>query len=169
MILGFLGKKPQVHTTAFIADNAMVIGDVEIGADANVWFQSIIRGDTNYIRVGPRCNIQDTCVIHVVKDRHPVVLEEDVVLGHRVTIHGCRVRRGSLIGIGAIVLDGAEIGEESIVAAGSVVSPGTVIPPRSLAVGIPAKAIRALEHDDILRIKGISEEYLELKEVYRCG
>ena len=168
MILSFQGKQPKADPTAFIAENAMVIGDVEIGPGANIWFQSVVRGDTHFIRIGANCNIQDACVLHVVKDRHPVILEEGVVLGHRVTAHGCHVGRGSLIGIGAIVLDGAEIGEESIIAAGSVVSPGTVIPPRTLAMGIPARVVRPLGEEDVRRIEGMRAEYLELKEIYRA-
>ena len=169
MIVEFNGKYPKVDPTAFIAENAMVIGDVEIGPGANIWFQSIVRGDTNYIKIGPNCNIQDACILHVVKDLLPLILEEGVVLGHRVVVHGCRVRRGSLIGIGAIVLNGAEIGEESIVAAGSVVAPNTVIPPRSLAMGIPAKVVRSLNDEDIRMIQGTREEYLELMEIYRTS
>jgi carbonic anhydrase/acetyltransferase-like protein (isoleucine patch superfamily) len=169
MIVEFNGKHPKVDPTAFIAENAMIIGDVEIGPGANIWFQSIVRGDINYIKIGPNCNIQDACVLHVVKDLLPLILEEGVVLGHRVVVHGCRVKRGSLIGIGAIVLNGAEIGEESIVAAGSVVAPKTVIPPRSLAMGIPAKVVRALNDEDVRMIQGTGEEYLELMEIYRTS
>jgi carbonic anhydrase/acetyltransferase-like protein (isoleucine patch superfamily) len=167
MITVINGKKPVVSLSAFVADNAMVIGDVEIGPQANIWFQCIIRGDTNYIRIGANCNIQDSSVLHVVKGLHPVILEDDVVLGHRVVAHGCRIRKGSLIGIGAIILDGAEVGEESIVGAGSVVSPKSIIPPRTLAMGTPARVIRTLDDSDIERIKGITQEYLELMETYK--
>ncbi len=167
MIIDFNGKYPKIDPAAFIVDNATIIGDVEIGPGANIWFQSIIRGDTNFIRIGSRCNIQDACVLHVVKDRHPVVLEDDAVLGHRVVAHGCRIKQGALIGIGAIVLDGAEVGEGSIVGAGSVVSPGSIIPPRSLAVGTPARVIRTIEERDILLIRDIREQYLELMGLYR--
>jgi carbonic anhydrase/acetyltransferase-like protein (isoleucine patch superfamily) len=167
MILEFDGKHPRVDPTAFIADNAAVIGDVVIGAGANIWFQSVVRGDTNYIRIGANCNIQDACVLHVVKDLHPLIMEDGAVLGHRVVVHGCKIGRGSLIGIGAIVLNGAEIGEESIVAAGSVVSPGAIIPPRTLAMGVPARVVRSLEENDVRMIPEIVTEYLELKEKYR--
>src|SRR4030043_971399 len=142
MIMDFKGKYPKLDPTAFIAENAMVIGDVEIGPGTNIWFHSIVRGDLNYIRIGSNCNIQDACVLHVEKDLYPLFLEDEVVLGHRVVVHGCRIKRGSLIGIGAIVLNGAEIGEESIVGAGSVVTSNTVIPPRTLAMGAPAKSVR---------------------------
>jgi len=166
VVLPFQEKHPVIHSTAFIAENATVVGDVHIGQQTNIWFNCVIRGDTNTIRIGSRCNIQDSCVLHVVKDIHSVVLEDDVVLGHRVVAHGCRIGRGSLIGIGAIVLDGAEIGEESIIAAGSVVSPRSIVPPRTLAMGAPAKRVRTLTDSDISAIRGITEEYLGLMEVY---
>jgi len=167
MVVEFAGKRPKIDSSAFLADGAMIIGDVEVGPRANIWFHCIIRGDTNFIRIGSNCNIQDACVLHVVKDCYPVILEDDVVLGHRVVVHGCRVGRGSLIGIGAIVLDGAEIGEESIIGAGSVVSPKSIIPPRTLALGTPARVVRTIDDTDISMIKGITEEYLELMEDYR--
>jgi carbonic anhydrase/acetyltransferase-like protein (isoleucine patch superfamily) len=169
MIMEFNGIHPKIDPTAFIADNAMVIGDVEIGPGANIWFYSIVRGDTHYIRIGANCNIQDACVLHIARDLHPLILEEGVVLGHRAVVHGCNIGRGSLIGIGAIVLNRAEIGEESIVGAGSVVSPGTVIPPRSLAVGIPAKVVRALTDDDVRMARETAAEYRELAEAYAKG
>jgi carbonic anhydrase/acetyltransferase-like protein (isoleucine patch superfamily) len=167
MIVEFDGKRPRIDPTAFVAENAMVIGDVQIGPAANIWFHCIVRADTNYIHIGKNCNIQDACVLHVVKDLYPVILEDDVVLGHRVVVHGCRVGRGSLIGIGAIVLDGAEIGEESIIGAGSVVSPKSIIPPRKLAMGTPAKVVRPLDDSDVQRIREITEEYFVLMEIYR--
>lgn len=169
MVTKMNGKYPVIDPSAYIAENAMIIGDVEVGHHANIWFHCIVRGDTNYIRIGSRCNIQDSCVLHVVKDHYPVILEDDVVLGHRVVVHGCRIGRGSLIGIGAIVLDGAEIGEESIVGAGSVVSPKTTIPPRTLAMGTPARVVRPLNDSDISKIQGITQEYLELKEIYKSN
>jgi carbonic anhydrase/acetyltransferase-like protein (isoleucine patch superfamily) len=161
--------RPVIDPTAFIADNAMVIGDVVVEARANIWVHTVVRGDTNAIRIGPDCNIQDGSILHVARDLHPLILEEGVVLGHRVVVHGCRIGKGSLIGIGAIVLNGAEVGPESIVAAGSVVAPGTVVPPRTLVMGVPAKAVRSLTDDDVRMISETAGEYLELMEVYRCG
>jgi carbonic anhydrase/acetyltransferase-like protein (isoleucine patch superfamily) len=166
MILEFKGRYPKVDPTAFIAENATVIGDVEIGPGTNVWFYSVIRGDLNYIRIGSNCNIQDLCVLHVEKDLYPLFIEDEVALGHRVVVHGCRIGKGSLIGIGAIVLNGAEIGEESIVGAGSVVTPQTKIPPRTLALGIPAKPIRRLEEKDFDMIRDTLSDYQNLKEIY---
>ena len=166
MIVELEGKRPKLDPSVFIAENAMVIGDVEIGPQSNIWFHSVVRGDVNFIRIGSYCNIQDACVLHVEKDLNPLFLEDGVVLGHRVVVHGCRIRKGSLIGIGAIVLNGAEIGEESIVAAGSVVTPKTIIPPRTLALGIPARPIRALEEKDLQMISQTVRNYQDLKELY---
>jgi carbonic anhydrase/acetyltransferase-like protein (isoleucine patch superfamily) len=166
MIVEFQGKLPKIDPSAFVAENAMIIGDVSIGPAVNIWFNCIVRGDTNYISIGRGCNIQDASVLHIVKDLHPLILEDEVVLGHRVVVHGCHIGKGSLIGIGAIVLDGAEIGEESIIGAGSVVSPKRVIPPRSLAMGTPARVVRSLSEKDINKIQGIAQEYLELMEIY---
>ncbi|HOE17724.1 MAG TPA: gamma carbonic anhydrase family protein [Syntrophorhabdaceae bacterium] len=169
MIMDFNGIHPRIDPTAFIADNAVVIGDVEIGPGANIWFYSIVRGDKHYIRIGANCNIQDACVLHIAKGLHPLILEEGVVLGHRVVVHGCSIGRGSLIGIGAIVLNGAEIGEESIIGAGSLVTPRTVIPPRSLAIGIPAKVVRALTDEDVRIARETAEDYRGLAKVYAKG
>jgi len=166
VILEFKGRYPKVDPTAFIAENAVVTGDVEIGPGANIWFHSVVRGDLNYIRIGSNCNIQDSCVLHVEKDLYPLFIEDGVVLGHRVVAHGCKIGKGSLIGIGAIVLNGAEIGEESIVGAGSVVTPRTIIPPRTLALGIPAKPVRPLDQKDFEMIRNTISDYQMLKRAY---
>ena len=166
MILEFNGKYPKLDQAVFVAGNAMVIGDVEIGARSNVWFNSIVRGDVNYIRIGSDVTIQDACVLHVEKDLHPLFIEDGVALGHRAVAHGCRIKKGSLIGIGAIVLNGAEVGEESIVGAGAVVTPNTVIPPRTLALGTPAKVVRPLDEKDLQMIRRTIENYQNLKEIY---
>src|SRR5215470_6800384 len=126
MISKFRDIGPKIDPTAFIADNAAIIGDVEIGEESSVWFGSIVRGDVNYIRIGARTNIQDATVIHVTSKTHPTILEDEITVGHQVTLHGCYVERGCLIGIGAILLDDVRIGELSLVAAGSLVSPGTI-------------------------------------------
>jgi gamma-carbonic anhydrase len=168
MIMEFRGKRPKVDPTAFIVHSALVIGDVEVGPGANIWFQSIVRGDTNYIRIGACCNIQDACVLHVERETHPLILEDDAVLGHRVVVHGCRIRRGALVGIGAIVLNGAEVGEEAIVGAGAVVTPNSIIPPRTLALGMPARPVRALTENDLAAIRQTRQNYLELKSIYEA-
>jgi carbonic anhydrase/acetyltransferase-like protein (isoleucine patch superfamily) len=169
VILEFKGRYPKVDPTAFIAENAVVTGDVEIGPGANIWFHSVVRGDLNYIRIGANCNIQDACVLHVEKDLYPLFIEDGVVLGHRVVVHGCKIGKGSLIGIGAIVLNGAEIGQESIVGAGSVVTPKTIIPPRTLALGIPAKPVRSLDEKDFEMIRNTLSDYQALKKIYHSS
>jgi carbonic anhydrase/acetyltransferase-like protein (isoleucine patch superfamily) len=166
MIIDFKGKTPRVDPSVFIAANAVLIGDVEIGSGSNVWFFSLIRGDVNFIRIGARCNIQDACILHVDRGRFPLILEDDVVLGHRATVHGCRVGRGALIGIGATVLSGATIGEEAIVGAGAVVTEGATIPPRTLALGTPARVKRELAEEDFARIRQTRESYQELMKIY---
>lgn len=167
MIIDFQEKHPRIDPTAFVAENALVIGDVELGPGANVWFYSLLRGDVHSIWIGAGCNIQDGCILHVDKDRFPVVLEEDVVLGHRVTAHGCHIERGALIGIGATVLNGARVGAGSIVGAAALVTPGTVIPPGTLAIGTPARPARELTEKDFAMIRRTRENYKSLMEIYR--
>src|SRR6476620_9316069 len=137
MILPFNNKIPKVSESAFIAPDATIIGDVELGEHASVWFGSILRADVNHIRIGDRTNIQDGTIIHVSSKDHPTVLEENITLGHRATLRGCYVESGCLIGIGSILLDGSTIGKNSLVAAGCLVTPNTLIPPGSLVMGSP--------------------------------
>ncbi|MBP9665202.1 MAG: gamma carbonic anhydrase family protein [Pyrinomonadaceae bacterium] len=144
----------------------MVIGDIEIGEDASVWFGAVVRGDVNYIRIGARTNIQDMTVIHVSSNTHPTVIEEEVTVGHRVVLHGCHVERGSLIGIGAILMDGVRVGAQSLVGAGSLLTPGTVIPPRSLVIGSPGRVKRALTDDEVASLDRSWRNYVELKAKY---
>ena len=167
MILDFQGKHPVIDKSVFIAPTACIIGDVEIGAGANIWFHCILRGDSNAIRVGAGCNIQDGCILHGARNRFAVVLEEDVILGHRVTAHGCHIEKGALIGIGASVLNGARVGEGAIIGAGSIVTPGSVIPPRTLALGTPAKPIRDLAEKDFAMIHQIRASYVSLMADYK--
>jgi carbonic anhydrase/acetyltransferase-like protein (isoleucine patch superfamily) len=166
MIMPFKGKLPRIDPTAFVAENATIIGDVEIGPGSNIWFYSLVRGDQNYIRIGSNCSIQDASILHV-ENELPLVIEDGVAFGHRVIAHACTIRRGSLIGIGAIVLNGAEIGEESIVGAGAVVTPNTIIPPRTLALGNPAKPVRPLEEKDFELIQRTIRNYQGLRKIYQ--
>jgi carbonic anhydrase/acetyltransferase-like protein (isoleucine patch superfamily) len=166
MIRSFSSVTPTLHETAFIAEGAIVIGDVEIGEDASVWFGSVIRGDVNYIRIGARTNVQDMTMIHVNSRTDPTILEDEITVGHRVTLHGCYIERGSLIGIGAILLDGVRVGAQSLVAAGSLLTPGTQIPPRSLVMGAPAKVKRELTEDEITGFDRSWRNYVELKAKY---
>ena len=166
MILEFKGRYPKVDPTAFIAENATVIGDVEIGPGVNIWFNCVVRGDQNYIRIGSNCSIQDASILHV-EEELPLIIEDEVAFGHRVIAHACTIRKGSLIGIGAIVLNGAEIGEESIVGAGAVVTPNTIIPARTLALGNPAKPVRPLKEKDFELIRRTIRNYQGLRKGYQ--
>ena len=169
MITPFKDKHPLIDPTAFIADDATVIGDVVIGDEASVWFGSVIRGDVNFIRIGDRTNIQDATVIHVSSKTHSTILENDITVGHRVTLHGCYVEAECLIGIGAILLDGVRVGKNSLVAAGSLLTPGTQVPPGSLVMGSPGKVKRALTEVEIENIRLSAARYVELAAIYRSS
>jgi carbonic anhydrase/acetyltransferase-like protein (isoleucine patch superfamily) len=167
MIRPFKDQTPRIHHSAFIADSAEVIGDVEIGEDASVWFGSVVRGDVNYVRIGARTNIQDCSVIHVDSRGYPTVLEEEITVGHRVTLHGCYVEAGCLIGIGATLLDGVRVGRGSLVAAGSLLTPKTEVPPNSLVMGSPAKVKRSLNGEEVANFSHNWKNYVDLIKTYR--
>jgi len=167
MIKPFQNLQPKIHKSVFIAENAVIIGDVEIGEDSSVWFGSVLRGDVNYIRVGRRTNIQDGSIIHVSSKTHPTIIEDEVTLGHRVTLHGCYIETGCLIGIGAIILDGVRVGRNSLVAAGSLVTPNTQISPRSLVMGSPARIKRELTDDEVQNQSRFWRNYTDLLRIYK--
>jgi len=169
MIRPFRGVRPQIHPTAYVDPSAQVIGDVQLGEEASIWCNCTVRGDIHYIRIGDRSNVQENSVIHVRNGTHPTILEKEVTVGHSVTLHGCYVERGCLIGIGAILLDDVRIGELSLVAAGSLVSPGTIIPPRSLVMGFPAKVKRALTDQEAAGLEVFWKNYVEYTREYRVG
>jgi gamma-carbonic anhydrase len=166
LIQRYRDKYPQIHESAFIAENATVLGDVVIGPDASVWFGSVVRADVHFIRIGARTNVQDLTVMHVNHGTNPTILEEEVTVGHRAILHGCHVKRGSLIGMGAVLLDDVVVEERSFVAAGSVVSPGTVVPAGKLARGVPARVVRDLSEEEIANMKRSAESYCGLKDEY---
>ena len=166
LILEYKGVRPKIGERVFLAENATVIGDVEIGDDSSVWFGAILRGDVNYIRVGKCTSIQDGSVVHVTRKTHPTVIENFVTVGHAVKLHGCTVKDNCLIGIGAIILDGAVINENSIVAAGTLVPPGKEFPPNSLIMGFPAKVKRELTEEEIKGLKEHALRYVEYKNDY---
>jgi len=158
---------PQIHPTAYIEESAQVIGDVSIGEHSSVWFNAVVRGDVHFIRIGSRTNIQDGTVIHVSNGTHETILEDEVTVGHNVTLHGCYIERGCLIGIGAIVMDGVRVGERSLVAAGSLLSPGTQVPPRSLVMGVPAKVKRPLTDEEVAGLDQFWQNYVRYIEMYK--
>jgi len=167
MIRPFCGVYPQIHSSAYVDDSAQVIGDVHLGEQASIWCNCTVRGDVHHIRIGARTNVQDNSVIHVRNGTHPTILEEEVTIGHSVTLHGCYVERGSLIGIGSILLDDVRVGERSLVAAGALVSPGTVIPPRSLVMGFPARVKRPLTDDEVEQLGVFWKNYVEYTKIYK--
>src|SRR4026207_289977 len=160
MIRPFRGVHPQIHPTAYVDPSAQVIGDVHLGAEASIWCNCTVRGDMYYIRIGDRTNVQDNSVIHTRTGSHPTILEDQVTVGHSVTLHGCYIEHGALIGIGSIVLDDARVGAQSLVAAGSLISPGTIIPPRSLVMGIPARVKRPLTDEEVEGLNAFWQNYV---------
>ena len=161
MIRPFRGVLPQIPSSAYVDVSAQVIGDVRLGEQSSVWCNAVLRGDMFYIRIGDRSNVQDNCVIHTRTGSHPTILEDEVTVGHSVTLHGCYVERGALIGIGSIVLDDARVGSQSLVAAGSLISPGTIIPARSLVMGIPARVKRALTDEEVTGLDAFWKNYVD--------
>lgn len=166
MIHSYENKKPKIAKGVFIAPGAHVIGEVVLGEQVSIWFNTVVRGDVNHIQIGSRTNIQDNSVVHVTTATHPTVVGKEVTAGHRVILHGCTIEDRALIGMGAVVMDGAVVGEEALIGAGSVVTPGTVIPPRVLAVGAPCKPLRELREEEIQFFKVSALHYCEIAENY---
>src|SRR3954447_24248106 len=152
----------------YIAPGAVVTGDVVFAPGVNLWYGTVLRGDLSRITLGPRVNLQDGCIVHTDFDC-PLTIEEGVVVGHAGVLHGTRIGRNSLIGIGACLLSGAEIGEECLIAAGAVVTEGRRIPPRSVVMGIPGKVVRAITAEDVERTRSICAHYLEMAQRYARG
>jgi len=165
-VRGYKGKEPVLGQRVFLAETAWVVGDVVLGDDVSVWYSAVVRGDCCWIRVGARSNIQDNCTLHVTSGIGPLVLEEEVTLGHNAVVHACTIRRGTLIGMHATVLDNADVGASSLVAAGAVVLAGTVIPPGTLWAGNPAKQKRELIPGEIENLKTYWQNYLGYKAEY---
>jgi gamma-carbonic anhydrase len=167
LIRAYRGRTPQVAASAYIDQAATLIGDIQIGEDSSVWPGVVIRGDVHYIRIGARTNIQDGSVLHVMRDEHPLILGDDVTIGHGVILHGCTIESRCLIGMGSIILNGAKIGAGSIVAAGTLVTEGAVVSPGSLFMGHPGKFRRELTPEDQASINNYAQRYVEYKETYR--
>lgn len=166
LIREYAGKRPRLGDRVYLAETAAIIGDVVLGDDVSVWYNSVVRGDCHFIRIGDRSNIQDNCVIHVTVERYPAVLEEEVTLGHAAIVHGAVVRKGALIGIRATVLDGVDVGESALIGAGALVAPRTKVPPRSLWLGVPARQVRVLSEAEAEQLKHYHRNYLGYKEEY---
>ena len=173
MLYPFKNTTPFIGKNSWIAPSADVIGNVECGEDCSIWFGCVVRGDVHSIKIGNRVNIQDLSMIHVThykkedkSDGNPIIIGDDVTIGHRVMLHGCTIEKACLIGMSATILDGATIGEESIVGAGSLVTKNKVFPPRSLIMGTPAKVIRELNDDEIKELYASASRYVEFKKDY---
>jgi len=165
MILTLAGRTPRLAESVYVAPSADLIGSVELGENSSVWFQCVLRGDIEPIRIGANSNIQDGTIIHTMRGA-PTIVGDWVTVGHRVVLHGCTVENHCLIGMGAVVLNHVHVGEGSIIAAGSLVAERTVIPPRSLFMGVPAKLRRTLTDDEQAFINRHATNYLRYKEQY---
>jgi len=157
---------PKIHPSALIFPGVQLWGDVEVGADSSIWFNSVLRGDVNYIRIGERTNIQDLSMVHVSYHASPTIIGNDVTIGHSVVLHACTIRDFALIGMGSCVQDDVEIGEFVMLGAGSLVTPRTKIPPRTKAFGRPAKVVGDLTDEEVERLRFSARHYVNLAKSY---
>jgi len=166
MIHSYNNISPKIAQGVFIAPNATIIGDVEIGEESSVWFNTVIRGDVNYIRIGNRTNIQDLTMCHVTLNKWPLIIGNGVTIGHSAVVHGCVIHDFCLIGMGARVLDGAEIGHHSLIAAGALVREGEKIPEYSLVAGLPGQVKRKLTEAEIKNLEDSASRYVNYSRTY---
>ncbi len=166
MIRSYQGKKPVVAEDVFVAENAVLIGDVTLEKGANIWYSAVLRGDENSIIIGENTNVQDNATIHVAKSS-PVVLGKNVTVGHNAIVHGCTVGDGTMIGMGACVLNGAVIGKGCLIGAGALIKEGQIVPDGSLCVGVPAKVVRELDEAGKEKILANAAMYVSLGKEYR--
>jgi carbonic anhydrase/acetyltransferase-like protein (isoleucine patch superfamily) len=166
MIYPYHEKNPKIAKSAYLADYTTVTGDVEIGEETSIWFGTVIRGDVAPTIIGNRVNIQDNSILHQ-SPNNPLIIEDEVTIGHQVILHSCIIRKKALVGMGSIILDQAEIGEGAFIGAGSLVPQGKKIPPNTLAFGRPAKVIRELTEEDIKDRDRIMNQYVEKGQYYK--
>ena len=166
MLRKFQGISPIIPPTCYVDPSAQIIGDVELGEQASVWMNAVLRGDVNAIRVGARSNVQDCAVLHGMRYLYPVIVGEMCTIGHNATVHGCVLEDAVLVGIGAIILNDARIGEGSIIAAGALIPEHMVVPPRSLVTGVPGKIRRTLGDQDRESILRYANNYLDYTAQY---
>ncbi len=173
MIRQFRGILPKIDPSTFIAETAVIIGDVEIGPQSSIWYNSVLRGDVNHIRIGKGTNVQDLSTLHVTHRKEPgdpgapLIIGDFVTIAHSVTLHGCTIGNGAFIGMQAVVMDKAVVGEESLVGARALVTEGTTIPPRTLWLGAPARYKRDLTSEELERIRKSARNYIRYAEDYR--
>ena len=173
MIIKYKDYEPKIGLNTWIAPSSDIIGRCSLGEDCSVWFNVVIRGDVHFIKIGDRTNIQDLSMLHVTQhtkddmsDGNPLIIGNDVTIGHQVMLHGCTIEDACLIGMSATILDGAVIGKESLVAAGSVVTKNKIFPPRSMIMGIPAKVVRKLSDVEVKALYESAEHYISYKNDY---
>ncbi len=165
-LLDHHGVSPRIHPSASVFGGAWIIGDVEVGEDASIWFNAVLRGDINVIRVGRRTNVQDGAVVHVTREL-PAIIGDDVTVGHKAMIHGCRIENASLVGMNAAVLDRAVVGPFAVVAAGSVVKEGFIVPEGTLVAGVPARVVRPLTGEERAFLLQSAQNYIGYARSYR--
>lgn len=166
LIYPFQGMAPKIGQRVFVAPNATVVGDISLEDDVSIWFNCVLRGDVNAMRIGARSNVQDLCCLHVTNQHWPLLLEEEVSIAHNVMLHGCTIRKGALVGMSTTIMDGAEVGEGCLVAAGSLLREGFQAPPHSLVAGWPATVKGALTVAQEQLVAGIWTRYVRYKEAY---
>lgn len=166
LIMKFKGIEPEIAQSAFLTPMVSIVGDVKIGERSSVWFNTVIRGDVNFVRIGKDTNIQDNSMIHVTHNGNPTIIGDQVTVGHSATLHACTIKDRVLIGMGAVILDGAVINEDSVVAAGSLVPPGKTYPPRSMIMGSPAKVTRELTEKEIEGLVYSANHYINICKGY---
>lgn len=167
MLITYRGIKPRVHESVFLADGAKIIGDVEIGRDSSVWYNTVIRGDVNVIRIGERTNIQDNSVLHVTHRKYPLIIGSNVTIGHSAVVHACTIKDFCLIGMGAVVMDNATVGPYAFVAAGSVVLEQMEVPEGTLVAGVPARVRRLLTEEEKRMLEQSAQNYVDYVNTYR--
>lgn len=162
IIFSVLGKQPQFGDKCFVAPNATIVGDVVMGNDCSIWFNTVIRGDVNFIKMGNNVNVQDGAVIHCTFKKNATTIGNNVSIGHRALVHGCTIHDNVLIGMGAIVMDRCEVFSNSIIAAGAVLLEGTIVEAGSIYAGVPAKKVKEIPQDSIHgEIERISNNYIK--------
>jgi carbonic anhydrase/acetyltransferase-like protein (isoleucine patch superfamily) len=166
-VIAYRGKKPKLHETVFIAEGARIIGDVEIGKESSIWFNTVVRGDVHSIRIGERTNIQDNCVLHVTHETFALQIGSDVTVGHGAVLHGCTIHDCCLVGMGAIVLDNAKVKTRSFVAVGALVPENFEVPEGMLVAGVPARVKRPLTGDEVRMLEQSAQNYLTYVKTYR--
>lgn len=163
-IYSYLELNPKIADSVFLAPGVKIIGDVKIDEFSSIWFNTVVRGDVNYIKIGKMTNVQDLSMLHVTKDTHPLIIGDNVTIGHSVTLHGCILKNNCFIGMGATILDGAVIEEDSMVAAGALVKQNFFVPKGKLVAGVPAKIIRDLNDEEINNIQASALRYKKYSE-----